>query len=95
MHIPETSLRMTRRNSAGTKDHLILARQPDLMISNQKKKITCRIVDFHVPAYHSVKFKENEKQDKYVDLAWEQKTLGNIKVTVIPVAIGALGTVPK
>ena len=30
-------------------DHLILARRPDLIIINKKKKI-CQIVDFAVPA---------------------------------------------
>ena len=30
-----------------------------------------------------------------MDLAWELKTLWNMKVTVIPMVIGALGTVSK
>ena len=30
---------------------------------------TCRIVDFAVSADHRVKLKENEKKDKYLDLA--------------------------
>ncbi len=39
--------------------------------------------------------KESEKKDKYLDLARELKKLRNMKVTVIPIAVGALGTVPK
>ena len=35
------------------------------------KKRTCRIVDFAVPADHRLKLKENEKKDKYLDLARE------------------------
>ena len=39
--------------------------------------------------------KENKKIDKYLDLARELKRLWNIKVMVIPLIFGALGTVPK
>ena len=53
-------------------DHLILARRPDLIIINKKKKI-CKIVDFAVPADHGIKLKECEKRDKYLDLARELK----------------------
>ena len=41
--------------------------------NNQKKKRTCRIVDFKVPADHGVKLNESEKKDKYLDLAGELK----------------------
>ena len=51
-------------------DHLIQARWPDLVIINNKKR-TCQIVDFAVSADHRVKLKENEKKDKYQDLARE------------------------
>ena len=36
-------------------DHLISARQQDLMIIKKKKKRTCKIVDFAVPTDHRVK----------------------------------------
>ena len=39
--------------------------------------------------------KKSEIMDKYLDLAWELKMLWNMKVTVIPIIVGALGTVPK
>ena len=42
-----------------------------------------------------VKLRESEKKDKYLDLAREQKKLYDVKVTVIPIVIGALGTVIK
>ena len=48
-------------------DHLISARRPDLIIIDKKR--TGRIVDFDLPADHKVKLKENEKRDKYYDLA--------------------------
>ena len=37
----------------------------------QKKKKTCRIVDFAVPADHRIKLKECEKKEKYLDLTRE------------------------
>ena len=56
---------------------------------------TCRIVDFAFPANYRVKLKESENRDKYLDLARELKKLWNMKVTVIPIVISALGTVTK
>ena len=75
-------------------DHLISARRPNLVLVN-KKKATWRIVDFTVPVDHRVKVKKGEKRYKYLDLAWELKNLWNMKMTAIPVVIGALGTVTK
>ena len=75
--------------------HLIVARRPDLIIINKKKKRTCRIVDFAVPADHRIKLKECKKKDKYLDLARELKKLWNMQVTIIPIVIGAFGTVTK
>ena len=50
-------------------------------------------MDFAVPADQWVKFKENEKKNKYLDFSWELKKLWNMKVTVIPIGIemGGLG----
>ena len=53
-------------------DHLIPARRPDLIIINRKKR-TCKIVDFAVLADHRIKLKEPEKKDKYLDFARELK----------------------
>ena len=55
-------------------DPLILARRPDLIIINKKKRI-CKIVNFAVPADHRINLKECEKKDKYLDLASEFKKL--------------------
>ena len=72
-------------------DHLVSARRPDLIITNNKKikKRICKIVDFAVPADHRIKLKECE------NLARELKKLWNMKVTIIPILIGAFGTVTK
>ena len=63
--------------------------------NQQKKKKTCKIVDFAVLADHWIKPKECEKRDKYLDLARELKKLWNMKVTIIPIVIGAFGMVTK
>ena len=79
-------------------DHLILARRPDLIIikkKKKKKKKICKIVDFAVPADYRINLKESEKKDKYLDLARELKKLCNMKVTIVPIVIGALGTITK
>ena len=53
-------------------------------------------MDLVVPADHRVKLDESEKKDKYLDLARElKKKMWNMKVTVIPIGIGALSTVTK
>ena len=75
-------------------DQQISARWPDLIIINKKKR-TCKIVDFAVLVDHRIKLKECEKKDKYLDLARELKKLWNVQVTIIPILIGAFGTVTK
>ena len=42
-----------------------------------------------------IKFKVNEKKDKYLDLARELKKLWNMKAAMIPIAIGTLRTVTE
>ena len=75
-------------------DHQIPARRPDLIIINKKKRI-CKIVDFAVPADHRINLKEYEKKGKYLDLARELIKLWNMKVTIVPIVIGAFGTITK
>ena len=81
-------------------DHLISTRRLDLIIINQKKKKkkkgrTWKIVDFADMADHRIKLEEGEKNDKYFNFARELKKLWNMKVTIIPIAIGAFGAVTK
>ena len=61
----------------------------------KKRKKIYKIVDFAVPADHRIKLKECENKDKYLDLARELKKLWNMKVTIIPIVIGAFDTVTK
>ena len=60
-----------------------------------KKKRTYKIVDLPVLVEHRIKLKESVKKDKYLDLARGLKKLWNMKVTIIPIVIGAFGTVTK
>ena len=53
------------------------------------------MVDFVILADHRAKLKESEKKDKYQDLARELKKLWNMKLAVILIVIGALGTATK
>ena len=75
-------------------DHLISARRPDLIIINKKKR-TCKIVGFAVPVDHRIKLKECERKDEYLNLARELKKLWNMKVTIVPIVIGAFVAVTK
>ena len=76
-------------------DHLIPARRPDLIIINKRKRI-CKIVDFAVPGDQRINLKENEQKDKNLDLTRElKKNTWNMKVTIMPIVIGALGTIIK
>ena len=74
-------------------DHHIEARRLDLIIVN-KERNTCQIVDFAIPRDHRVETNKG-KREKYQDLARELQVLWNKKVSVIPIVIGALGTVTK
>ena len=75
-------------------DHLISTRKHDLIIITKKKR-TCKIVDFSVPADHRIKLKECEKKDKYLDLASELKKLWNMQVTIVPNVIAGFGTITE
>ena len=87
-------LRRTNYSGIFTYKRITLYRPDDQTLYNKKKKRTCQIVDFAVPANHWIKLKENEKKDKY--FAWElKKKLWNIKVTIIPIIIDVLVTVTK
>ena len=54
-----------------------------------------KIVDFAVLADHRIKLKECETKNKYLDFHRELKKLWDMKMTVIPIVIGAFGTVTK
>ena len=60
-----------------------------------KLKRGCQIIDFAIPCDQNMAIKEQEIIDKYQDLRTELQKVWNFKVAVIPVVIGALGTMSK
>ena len=76
-------------------DHIITARRPDIIFID-KKHHECQIIDFLIIPYNTrVDDKEVEKIEKYLDLARELKKLWNMKVIVVRLVVGALGTPAK
>ena len=98
MHNPESVLENEMHKLLGfwdMNDSPNLSQMTRSYNNQQQKKRTCRIVDFTLPADHRVKLKECEKKNKYLNLIRELKKLWNMKVTIIPIVNGALGTVTK
>ena len=75
-------------------DRVIQARRPDLILVD-KKTNTVSLIDVAVPWDTRVDAKVREKLDKYQDLKLELRRLWNKQVEIVPVIIGALGTIPK
>ena len=75
-------------------DRVIQARRPDLILVN-KKTNTVSLIEVSVPWDARVEEKLREKVNKYQDLKLELRRLWNKQVEIVPVIIGALGTIPK
>ena len=75
-------------------DHVIEARRPDIVVVRKDKK-ECQVIDIAVPGDLRVEDKEDEKCDKYQDLCREIGRLWEVRCIVIPVVVGALGTIPR
>ena len=69
--------------------------RPNNNHQKKTKKRIFKIVYFAVPADNRINLKESEKKAKYLDLARELKKPWNMKVTIVPIVIGALGTITK
>ena len=75
-------------------DKYIEARRPDIIVVKKKEK-ECLLIDIAVPGDARALSKEDEKIEKYQDLAREVSRLWDVKTTVIPIVIGALGTITE
>ena len=73
-------------------DRQVIANQPDIVIVDKIKK-TASIIDIAVPMDGNIKKKEIEKVEKYQPLREELTRLWQVKTTVTPVVIGALGSI--
>ena len=59
-----------------------------------KQTKRCYFVDVAIPGDTHVKLKTTEKLDKYRDLQIAIQHLWNVTVIVVPIIIGALGSIP-
>ena len=75
-------------------DHLIEARRPDLVVVIKGER-KCIIIDIAVPGDSRTSDKEKEKVEKYQDLKRVKRIWNMRKVIVVPVIIGALGSITK
>ena len=64
------------------------------MVVIDRKENTCYTGDFVIRIDHHVKEKEEENIDKYMDLAAEVGRQFRVKTVIVPIAPGALATVP-
>ena len=62
---------------------------------DMKDKIQTEYLWRDVQADHRIKLKEREKKDEYLNFVRGLKKLWNMKVTIIPMVIGALSTITK
>jgi hypothetical protein len=75
-------------------DRIIPNSKPDIIIRNNENG-TCMLIDIAISADRNVIKKEAEKILKYKDLTTEIQRMWNIKTRVIPLKIGATGTISK
>jgi len=75
-------------------DRTIPSNKPDIIIRDNEKG-TCILKDVAISGDRNVIKKEAEKILKYKDLTKEIQRMWNIKTKVIPVIIGATGTISK
>ena len=75
-------------------DRTITANRPDIIVKDSVNS-TCKLIDMTVPSDRNIALKEIEKKSKYKDLELEIQRMWHMKTVVIPVVVGALGTVEK
>jgi len=75
-------------------DRIIPNNKPDIIIRDNEKG-TCMLIDVVISGDRNVIKKEAEKILKYKDLTIEIQRMWNVKTKVIPVILGATGTISK
>jgi len=75
-------------------DRTLPNNKPDIIICDNEKR-TCMLIDAAISGDRNVIKKEAEKILKYKDLTTEIQRMWNVKTRVIPVIIGATGTISK
>jgi hypothetical protein len=85
---------MKYNNKQAQTDRTNTTNKPDVIIRDNEMG-TCLLIDFAISGDRNVIKKEAEKILKYKDLTIEIQRTWNIKTKVIPVIIGATGTISK
>ena len=75
-------------------DRTITANRPDIVVKDLIN-VTCKLIDMTVLLDRNIALKEAEKKSKYKDLELEIQRMCHMRTELIPVAVGALGTVKK
>jgi hypothetical protein len=75
-------------------DRTIPNKKPDIIIRGNKRR-TCMLIDVAISGDRNVVKKETEKILKYKDLTIEIQHMCIVKAKVIPIIIGATGTISK
>ena len=74
--------------------NVVEARRPDIIVMRKKEKKRIS-VDIAIPGDSRIHEKEFEKIEKYQDLKWEIRRMCIKNGGVVPVFVGALGSVTK
>ena len=75
-------------------DRKVRHNRPDIVVIHKKEKLW-QIIDVAIPMDHRVKVKEDNKVETYLDLAAEVRRQYQVKTTIVPIVIGALGAIPE
>jgi hypothetical protein len=75
-------------------DRAIPNNKPDIIIRDNEKG-TCMLIDVAISGDRNMIKKEEETILKYKDLTIEIQPMWNLETRVIPVSIGATGTISK
>ena len=75
-------------------DRTIQENKPDITIKERKEK-TSKLIDFPFPMDVNISAKEFEKLQKYKNLQIEAERMWQLKTSIIPIVVSALGLVKK
>ena len=81
-------------NQAVHTDREVTANRPNIIIKNKKEK-TITLIDVAIPADRNIVQNEAEKKLKYKSLYIEIQRMWNLKCTIVPVIIGAIGIITR
>ena len=97
-HIPERAIYVNCTtfmwDVPGVTDRTVLANRPDTVLHDRKEKTRLQI-DIATPDDSNVNTKETKQLNKCKDLAIEASRMWKVRTKIVPVTIGASGTMKK